>query len=271
MRPMPVEVADREALLRAYCLGALDDRERDQVESALVADAAVLEEVDATADDLIRDYLAAQLSDEERLRFEHFFLASPRRSQRVAFVRDLMAAVERARPAAAPSRPAVWPRGLWAAAAVLAAALAVLVSLVLLRGRTSSPGVAEDPRAPSIALPPPLPPPRARIARLDLPAGAAGGPPVVVPVEGASALRLRIAVSEPIAPGYSVRVGRRGRPPVFTAVEVLPDDAQVMTFTIPLARVAAGDYDYEVVVESDVVREGPIAPRVLRYRLRLAG
>ena len=264
---MPAEAAFREAQLRAYCLGALDEEARDQVETALVTDAAVLEEVDATADDLIRDYLAAQLSDDECSRFEHFFLASPRRSQRVAFVRDLMAAVERARPEAPRARTAVVPRWTWAAAAVLAAGLAGLVALALLRGPAPAPAVAESPGfAPFEPAEAP-----ARLARLDLPAAEGDGRPVVVPVEGADALRLRIAVSGPIAPAYSVRVGRRGRPPVFAAVDVMPDDAQVMTLTVPLARLSASDYDYEVVVESDAARDEPSAPHVVRYRLRLSG
>jgi len=264
---MPAEAAFREAQLRAYCLGALDEQARDQVETALVTDAAVLDEVDATADDLIRDYLAAQLSADESSRFEHFFLASPRRSQRVAFVRDLMAAVERARPEARPARTIGAPRWTWAAAAVLAAGLAGLVALALLRGPVPAPPMAEGP---GIA-PFELAEAPARIARLDLPAAVADGRPVVVPVEGADALRLRIAVRGPVAPAYSVRVGRLGRPPVFAAVDVMPDDARVMTLMVPLARLSASDYDYEVVVESDEAREGPSAPHVVRYRLRLSG
>lgn len=83
-------------LLRSYCLGTIDEAHRERVEEELFADPAVLEEIDEAADDLIRDYLARRLSAEERGQFEAYFLASSQRRQRVAFVRDLLAAVENA-------------------------------------------------------------------------------------------------------------------------------------------------------------------------------
>lgn len=83
-------------LLRSYCLGTIDEAHRERVEEELFADPAVLEEIDEVADDLIRDYLARRLGGEEREQFEAYFLASAQRRQRVAFVRDLLAAVENA-------------------------------------------------------------------------------------------------------------------------------------------------------------------------------
>jgi hypothetical protein len=115
------EHADREARLRAYLLGGLPPEQQEQMDEQLVGGEDLHLELQATADDLIHAYLTGELSGDDRGRFETHFLASPRRRERVAFVRSLVAAVERVRapdvPAARPSRLAA--TAPWAAVLVM--------------------------------------------------------------------------------------------------------------------------------------------------------
>lgn len=124
--------ADREALLRAYLLGTLSPEEQEPIDRQVVEDEVAHEELLATQDDLIHAYLAGGLSDADRERFESHFLASPRRRERVAFIRSLMTAVSREdSPAAAPTVAPITsarhaaPSHRWTAALPWAAMVAV--------------------------------------------------------------------------------------------------------------------------------------------------
>ena len=100
------EDLDLEADLRAYLLGVLPPERQDSIEERFFADKELHLQLQATGDDLIHAYLAGELSPADRERFETHFLASPRRRERLAFVRSLMTAVDRVQSAArAPRRP----------------------------------------------------------------------------------------------------------------------------------------------------------------------
>lgn len=94
---------DREADLRAYLLGVLPPERQDEIDERFFADEVLHAELQATADDLIHAYLSGELSATDRERFETHFLASPRRRERMAFVRSLVTAVDRVRASAAPA------------------------------------------------------------------------------------------------------------------------------------------------------------------------
>ena len=100
---MTVDEADREPVLREYLLGGLAPAQREGIEERLLADPDFHAEVQATGDDLIHAYLAGELSAADRERFETHFLSTPRRRERVAFVRTLVSTVDRVRHGA--SRP----------------------------------------------------------------------------------------------------------------------------------------------------------------------
>ena len=94
---MTAGTPDREVEFRAYLLGALPPDRQEEIDERFLADEDLHAELQATADDLIQAYLSGQLSAEDRERFETHFLASPRRRERVAFVRSLVTAVDRVR------------------------------------------------------------------------------------------------------------------------------------------------------------------------------
>lgn len=126
---MSVEPSDREPVLREYLLGGLAPAEREEIEEKLLTDADFHAELQATGDDLIHVYLADELPAPDRERFESHFLASPRRRERVAFVRSLVSAVDRvrhdaSRPTGTHAVPSAPRRSLsvllpWAAALVM--------------------------------------------------------------------------------------------------------------------------------------------------------
>jgi putative zinc finger protein len=124
-----VDEADREPALREYLLGGLAPAQREEIEERLLADPDVHAAVQATGDDLIHAYLAGELSAADRERFETHFLSTPRRRERVAFVRTLVSAVDRvghgaSRPTGAHAVPPAPRRSIsvvlpWAAALVV--------------------------------------------------------------------------------------------------------------------------------------------------------
>src|SRR6185295_19025813 len=125
-----------------FLLGRLPPGEREVMEERLFTDDSLHERFETAADDLIHAYLSGELPEQERADFETHFLASPRRRERLAFVRDLAAAVERiAPPAGAPETPAAPEStlGRWRAWAIAASVLLASVLAVPLL-RTSRPG-----------------------------------------------------------------------------------------------------------------------------------
>lgn len=124
--------SDREVLLRAYLLGALSPEEQEPIDDQIAEDEAAHEDLLATQDDLIHAYLADALPAADRERFESHFLASPRRRERMAFIRSLLVAVAReAPPAVAPGpaitarEPVVVPARRWTIALPWAAAVVI--------------------------------------------------------------------------------------------------------------------------------------------------
>ncbi|HEX6737596.1 MAG TPA: zf-HC2 domain-containing protein, partial [Vicinamibacteria bacterium] len=81
-------------MLVEYLLGRLTPDEQAQVEEKAFVDDDFEEQLEATADDLIHAYLAGGLTAEDRRRFESHFLESRRHQERLAFMKDLLAAME---------------------------------------------------------------------------------------------------------------------------------------------------------------------------------
>jgi hypothetical protein len=122
-----------EAFLVKYLLGDLTPDEEIQVEDRAFADTDYLATLETAEADLIDSYVRGELSQTERRRFEHRFLASPQRRRKVAFARDLAkVAAEIKASTAAPAQLSGWDslvrftRG-WSPAFQFALALAALV------------------------------------------------------------------------------------------------------------------------------------------------
>jgi hypothetical protein len=126
-----------DAAIRRYLLGLLPETEAEAVEEAYFGQPEVFDRVRGVEDDLIDDYVAGRLDGGDAAAFEGRYLASEPRRQRVEAAR----ALRLARPPAA-SAP-VTRRVRWLGPLAIAAALAVVVSVVLLtRSRGAQPSSA---------------------------------------------------------------------------------------------------------------------------------
>ena len=73
--------------LRRFLLGTLPKLLQDQVEQRLMTDSVFNDELVATEDDLIDQYLSQQLSDQERRQFEAHFAITEDRQRKIRFGR----------------------------------------------------------------------------------------------------------------------------------------------------------------------------------------
>jgi hypothetical protein len=81
---------NNQGIIRLYLLGQLTDEEkRQEIEQRLLSDQEFFEELEVAEEELIDDYLAGQLTEDERGRFEQYFHANPERRQKLRFARSL--------------------------------------------------------------------------------------------------------------------------------------------------------------------------------------
>jgi hypothetical protein len=127
--------SDVNRRLRRYLLGDLVESDQAVIEQEYFADDDAFERLVEAENDLIDAYVAAELSAEERARFEQVFLTTAARRERVAFARSLRhaAAAPPVLSSAGPSRSpwrdalAAWQRFGAAPRWAMAAAGIVLV------------------------------------------------------------------------------------------------------------------------------------------------
>ncbi len=82
-------------LLRSYLLGALPEAETETCDELSFTDDAFVTKLQAVEDDLIDSYLQNELPGNEREQFQAYYLASPRRQEKVKFARSLQLFAER--------------------------------------------------------------------------------------------------------------------------------------------------------------------------------
>jgi hypothetical protein len=80
---------DQEGLIRRYLLGLLEQDEQRQLEERLLSDTEYFEELLVAEDELVDEYIEGALSEGEREKFEHYFLATPERQRKLSFARAL--------------------------------------------------------------------------------------------------------------------------------------------------------------------------------------
>lgn len=99
--------ANDNNLLRSYLLGALPEADTETCDELSFTDDAFVTRLQAVEDDLIDAYWQNELSPQERAQFQGYFLASPRRQEKVKFAQSLQSfAQQQVRaPAIAPAVP----------------------------------------------------------------------------------------------------------------------------------------------------------------------
>jgi hypothetical protein len=264
---------EREQRLVEYLLGGLLPEERVQTEERLFGDDELHEEFEATADDLIHVYLAGTLSRDDRVRFETHFLASPRRRQRLEFVRGLLAAVdrvaanERTGDRLETHRPVWRPWMLPAAAAIVAAAILAVL------GRPSSQGIERAsagpvPRVSAAPTPGPVETPLPQRPRpLEVSVVRLTRNSSSVPVAPETRLvRLEVAVTED-RPSYDAVLRTADGTEVWRAEGLAPSKAgEPLAVAVP-AHIFTSDV-YALAVEGEALRGEP-RRALLRVEYRL--
>jgi len=267
--------ADDQDITR-YLLGRLPAKERTRMEERLFTDDRLHEQCEAAADDLIHSYLSDDLPAQERAQFETHFLASPRRRERLAFVKDLVTAVGRT--PIHERAPSPWRA--WAPAASLLASAAVIAALLLAPPRRpSEPSLAppQPPLAPSPSLPPGKTPVAAvqpapsegSVRTVRLPHVPAARPTEVRLSAGARMVRLEVTVEDGGPPSYDAIVRKADGREAWRAEGLAPSrPGQPLVVPIPAETFSAADY--VLTVEGEALRNGaPEAGRLIEYRLHI--
>src|SRR5205085_3167814 len=125
-----------QRFLKSYLLGELSkEDDRRHLEERLLTDEAFFEELLITEDELIDDYLKNALTDEEKRRFEDFFLLTSERQQKLRFVKALKKYVSEETEEVpgivlkpSPERPS-WIRAFFASPLRAVAAVLILAAL----------------------------------------------------------------------------------------------------------------------------------------------
>jgi hypothetical protein len=97
----------RDDLIVRYLLGGLDPAERERLEAEYFDDDEFFERVTAVEGELFDSYVRGELPEADRRRFESSFLSDARGRGRLAFARELRAALAREREDATPPAPAL--------------------------------------------------------------------------------------------------------------------------------------------------------------------
>jgi hypothetical protein len=122
------ETAQLDQRLVRYLLGQLPEADTERLEEASIVDDEVAARLRIVEDDLVDAYVTGTLDRTTRERFESYYLASPRRCQKVATARRLLDAVDRA-PATQTVAQTVARRTRWRAGmgwSLIAAAVVIL-------------------------------------------------------------------------------------------------------------------------------------------------
>jgi hypothetical protein len=270
-----------EPAIRRYLLGLLPEPEAEALEDDYLGDPEVLARVRGVEDDLLDDYAAGRLTEDEIGHFEARYLPSPYLSRRVTAARALRLAAGEGRAPAARVAPALRIR--WRGPLAIAAGLfvTVAVAIALRPSRPAAVATAPAPPATLAAAPPsePLPAPSPE-ARPTVPAvtpaairvvvalspvllrGASGpvelrvprrtatvvlelegDPAVLAPRPGATlAATIETVEGAPVWRGAARAV--RGRSPVVASVEVPADRLASADYLVTLSRAEEVLYRY---------------------------
>lgn len=132
---------DDQSLIRRYLLNQLTGEAQRQIEQRLLTGDGFFEELEIAEDELIDGYLSEKLSEDERERFEQYFLATPERQQKVRFSRSFSRYINAPQgpKETQPATSAFWSINHRALAAAATVAVIVIVAGILFFSRQRTP------------------------------------------------------------------------------------------------------------------------------------
>ena len=213
--------------IREYLLGKLTNDEQEKIEERLMVEDDLFQELEISKGELIEDYRAGELSQQEKESFEQF-LSTPEGVQRHVFAVAMDCV---GRTSLQSHSPTLFQRfenlfrmPQWAVAAVGAAVVLIIIAVILIPRQQS-------PKFVAVTLT------NSTIRRA---AGEAQYPLVTVPAD-ATELRVSLSLPAPAAPGARYEVVLDNRRST-TPVKVSGNDANSVSAVIPTSEIPPGLY-----------------------------
>lgn len=223
-----------QATIRQYLLGKLTDDSQQKVEQRLLTEDDLFEELGIAEAELIDEYHAKKLSNDERERFEQYFLATPERQQKVRFSRTLsryVRANEKLDDASALSRPHFGTTHNWALPIAAAVAVIVIVAGIFWFSRP------RNPSAPTLAT---------FTLTLSTQTRGEGPPATKVRVPLNADVRLRLVLPEPANPAMRYRVESLTPSGDTQTLPKVGQDGHSVIVDIPGGQLSHGEYALNV-------------------------
>lgn len=210
-----ISKVDQDAI-RKYLLGQLDDDRKQEVEERLLGEDAFFEELEIAEDELIDEYLAAQLTPPDHESFEKYFLATPQRQQSLRFAQAI------SRNQIPIPHPVPW----WNSYLLRAAAALAVVAVI--------PGILWIIR--------PQPPTFVMITLGITRGDRAEGAHVVKTKLNVDELRLELLLPEGSTPDGQYRVEMQSESGETKTLRVAKQEGRALSVIIPTSQLARGQY-----------------------------
>jgi hypothetical protein len=219
--------------IREYLLGKLSDDEQQKIEERLMLEDDLFQEFEISKGELVEEYRANELSQDEHQWFERNFLASPDGKEAYALATSLS---HLKRPAPAPPhRPTFWERlndflkqRTWVISTATATLGVVIVAAILLTRQTGQTVVG-----PTLAS--------------NLINREQGKLPLKVTIpSNASEMKFRLVLPSEVSPGASYRAELDNKTEI-KPVKVLEGDREGVWVVIPVSQLPRGEYSLKLV------------------------
>ena len=218
-----------------YLLGHLSDEEQGQIEERLMIDDSLFEEMEISKGELIEEYFAGELNQDERQWFENNYLASTEGRERHALALAISGLKQREpapvhKPSFSEKLAAFWSRPSWAVPVAVSAVLIVVVAGIWL-SKVQQPGTTV-----SVALI------NTQISRSN---GDTALPPRVNLPRDTGELRASLALPKPFPQGtrfQAVLDNQTDR----KRVNVVDHKENAVTVAIPAQELPRGEYALEL-------------------------
>jgi len=229
--------SDLQQKLRRYLLGQLDDQARGELETELLTNDEVFEELLILEDEITDEFVGGKLAPSDRAAFEEHFLATPERHEGVRFARDFQRHVN-----AVPPRPTavsnMWPGFLATKPFVVRAAVSLILILALAVGVWSL--LIQRPSQQTFAT---LTLTATQTTRSD----GSPAPKVRLPLNE-DALRIVLTLPEPSLPGDVYRAELQSDFGDTRSIDASVVDERTVAITVPSAELKRAQYSIKLII-----------------------
>jgi anti-sigma-K factor RskA len=206
--------------IRQYLLGSLNDDQKQAVEERLLTDTEFFEELEIVEDELVDEFLADDLTETERDRFQRYFMAAPDRQRNLRFAQAMRRQVT-----PPPPTPTPW----WNSQSYFVRAAAAVVLVTILAGLLwiFRSGAVSEPKLATLTL---------TISDSDRSTGAN----VTNAKRNVDEFRIVLKLPDATAPASRYRVELTTATGESRPLEIVKQDAQSVSVVIPTNTLSPG-------------------------------